>query len=310
MKPGNNTSTTEFILLGFPSSREIQIVYFMLFLVIYILTIVINSLIIIIVIVDPKLHNPMYFFLSNFAFLEICYSTTTVPKMLSGFLKEISTISYTSCLLQLSFFFTFGPTEFFMLAVMAYDRYVAICYPLRYTVIMNSRLCKQLALGCWASGILTSWTLTVPITRLSFCRLNAINHFFCDFLPLLKLSCSDTTASEAAFFSLAWIVVLTSLLLNTVSYFYIIMTILRIPSTTGRRKAFSTCASHLTVVLIFYGTVIFMYVRPAAKYSFDTDKIVSLFYSVLTPLLNPLIYSLRNRDVIKALNKAWSKISS
>nr|XP_033779079.1 olfactory receptor 6F1-like [Geotrypetes seraphini] len=308
MKAGRNTSVTEFILLGFPSSREIQIIYFTVFLVIYIMTIFINSLIMIIVVVDPKLHNPMYFFLSNFAFLEICYSTTTVPRMLSGFLKEKSTISYRSCLVQLSFFFTFGPTEFFMLAVMAYDRYVAICYPLRYTTIMNSKLCKQLALGSWASGFLSGWTLTVPITQLSFCRLNTINHFFCDFLPILKLSCSDTMASEATFFSLAWIVMVASLFLNAVSYFNIILTILRIPSTTGRRKAFSTCASHLTVVLIFYGTTFFMYLRPA-KYSFDADKVVSLFYSILTPILNPLIYSLRNRDVIRALNKAWSKIS-
>ncbi|XP_029435456.1 olfactory receptor 6F1-like [Rhinatrema bivittatum] len=308
MNAGNRSSVTEFILLGFPSSREMQIVYFMVFLLIYILTIAINSLIIIIVRVDAKLHRPMYFFLSNFAFLEICYTTTTVPKMLSGFLIEKNVISYSCCIVQLCFFFTFGPTEFFLLAVMAYDRYVAICYPLRYGIIMNSRLCKQLAVGSWASGFLTSWTLTVPITQLSLCRLNLINHFFCDFLPILKLACSDTTASEAAFFSLAWIVVLCSLLINSVSYGYIILTIIHIPSTTGRRKAFSTCASHLTVVVIFYGTVIFVIMGPTAKYSFDADKIVSLFYSVITPLLNPLIYSLRNRDVIMALNNAWSKI--
>ncbi|XP_029435452.1 olfactory receptor 6F1-like [Rhinatrema bivittatum] len=308
MKAGNQTSVTEFILLGFPSSKEIQIICFIVLLHIYIMTIATNSIIIIIVRVNPILHSPMYFFLSNFAFLEICYTTTTAPKMLSGFLTEKSRISYRSCIVQLFFFFTFGPTELFLLSAMAYDRYIAICYPLRYGTIMNSRLCKQLAVGSWASGFLTSWTLTVPITQLSFCRLNLINHFFCDFLPLLKLACSDTTASEAAFFSLSWSLVLISLLINLVSYFYIILTIVRIPSTTGRRKAFFTCASHLTVVLIFYGTVIFMYLRPTAKYSFDTDKIVSLFYSVITPLLNPLIYSLRNRDVIKALNNAWSKI--
>ncbi|XP_030042448.1 olfactory receptor 6-like [Microcaecilia unicolor] len=309
MKTSNQTSVNEFILLGFPSSQEIQMLYFIILLAIYLLTLTTNGIIIIIVRVNPKLHSPMYFFLSNFAFLEICYITTTVPKMLSGFLQEKNTISYRHCVLQLFFFFTFGPTELFFLVSMAYDRYIAICYPLQYCTIMNSRLCKQLVIGSWLSGFLTSGTLTIPITQLSFCSLKVINHFFCDFLPLLKLSCSDTKASEAAFFSLSWSLVLVSLVLNVVSYCYILLTILRIPSTTGRQKAFLTCASHLTVVMIFYGTVIFMYLRPAAKYAFDTDKIVSLFYSVLTPLLNPLIYSLRNRDVIEAIKKAFAKIS-
>nr|XP_033779080.1 olfactory receptor 1038-like [Geotrypetes seraphini] len=309
MKAGNQTSVTEFILLGFPSSPEIQMLCFVVLLAIYILTLATNCIIIMIVRVDSKLHSPMYFFLSNFALLEICYITTTVPKMLSGFLIEKNIIPYRQCILQLFCFFIFGPAELFFLVSMAYDRYIAICYPLRYSTIMSSRLCKLLVIGSWASGFLTSGTLTIPITQLSFCRLNAINHFFCDFLPLLKLSCSDTKASEAAFFSLSWSLVLTSLILNIVSYSYIILTILRIPSTTGRQKAFFTCASHLTVVLIFYGTVIFMYLRPAATYAFDTDKIVSLFYSVLTPLLNPLIYSLRNKDVIEAIKKTLSKIS-
>ncbi|XP_030042449.1 olfactory receptor 6F1-like [Microcaecilia unicolor] len=309
MKASNQTSVNEFILLGFPSSQEIQILCFIVLLAIYILTLVTNGIIIIIVRVDSKLHSPMYFFLSNFAFLEICYITTTVPKMLSGFLTETNTISFRNCVLQLCFFFTFGPTEVFLLVSMAYDRYIAICYPLQYSTIMNSRLCKLLAVGSWASGFLTGGTLTIPITQVSFCRMNLINHFFCDYLPLLKLACSDTTASEAAFFSLAWIVVVTTLILNMVSYCYILLTILRIPSTTGRQKAFLTCASHLTVVMIFYVTVGFMYLRSTLKFAFDTDKIVSLFYSILTPLLNPLIYSLRNRDVIKALKKAWNKIS-
>ncbi|XP_029435451.1 olfactory receptor 6F1-like [Rhinatrema bivittatum] len=308
MEFGNQTFVTEFILLGFSGSRKIQMIYFVMFLVIYILTIIANGTIISLVIIDSCLHSPMYFFLGNFAFLEIWYSTTTVPKMLSNFLAESKAISYRNCIAQLCSIFTFGLTEFLLLAVMAYDRYIAICYPLRYGAIMNSNFCKQVVIASWASGFLTGWTLTIPIVQLSFCRLNQINHFFCDFVPLLKLSCSDTTATEASFFTAAYVVVLSSLFFTTVSYCYIILTILRIPSNSGRQKAFSTCSSHLTVAVIFYGTVIFTYLRPNSTHDLDTDKVVSLFYSVITPLLNPLIYSLRNQKVIKSLKTAWRKI--
>ncbi|XP_030042446.1 olfactory receptor 6F1-like [Microcaecilia unicolor] len=306
----NQTSFTEFLLLGFPGPREIQILYFMVFLVIYILTIATNSMIITLVTVDKNLHSPMYFFLSNFAFLEIWYTTATIPKMLSGFLTGNKAIPYRSCIAQLCFFFTLGSIEYILLTVMAFDRYFAICYPLRYGTIMNSRLCKQLSIGSWTSGFLNGWTMSIPASQFSFCSSNQINHFFCDFIPLLKLACSDTFISEIIFFVLAWIIVLTSLFLISVSYFYIILTILRIPSTTGRKKAFSTCASHLTVVLIFFGTAIFIYLRPNPKQTYKADKVVALFFSAITPLMNPLIYSLRNKEVLKALNRAWKKICS
>ncbi|XP_029435454.1 olfactory receptor 6F1-like [Rhinatrema bivittatum] len=310
MTANNQTSITEFMLLGFPGSREVQILYFVVFLVIYILTITTNSIIITIVSIDPHLHSPMYFFLSNFAFLEIWYATATIPKMLSGFLTGNKAISYRSCIAQSYFCFILASMEYILLTVMAFDRYYAICYPLQYGTIMNSRLCKQLAIGSWTSGFLNGWPISIPASRSSFCGSNQINHFFCDFIPLLKLTCSDTIVSEVIFFGLAWVIVLTSLFLITVSYCYIIMTILRIPSATGRKKAFSTCASHLTVVLIFFGTAIFIYLRPNPMQSFEADKVVSLIFSAITPLLNPLIYSLRNKEVLKALNRVWNKMCS
>ncbi|XP_029435458.1 olfactory receptor 6F1-like [Rhinatrema bivittatum] len=308
MTANNQTSVTEFMLLGFPGSREIQILYFVVFLIIYMMTITTNSIIITIVNIDPHLHSPMYFFLSNFAFLEIWYTTATIPKMLSGFLTGNKAISYRSCIAQLCFCFILGSMEYILLTVMAFDRYYAICYPLQYGTIMTGRLCKQLAIGSWTSGFLNGWTMSIPVSLFSFCRSNQINNFFCDFMPLLKLACSVTFVSKVIFFSLAWVLVLTSLLLITVSYCYIILTILRIPSATGRKKAFSTCASHLTVVLIFFGTSIFIYLRPNPMQSFEADKVVSLIFAAITPLLNPLIYSLRNKDVLNALRRVWGKI--
>ncbi|XP_029435459.1 olfactory receptor 6F1-like [Rhinatrema bivittatum] len=304
----NQTSITEFMLLGFPGSREIQILYFVVFLIIYIMTITTNSIIIIIVNIDLQLHSPMYFFLSNFAFLEIWYITATIPKLISDFLTGNKAISYRSCIAQSCFCFILGSMEYILLTVMAFDRYYAICYPLQYGTIMTGRLCKQLAIGSWSSGFLIGWMVLILLSQFSFCGLNQINHFFCDFIPLLKLACSDTFVSVVIIFPVLWVLMLTSLLLIAVSYCYIITTILRIPSTTGRKKAFSTCASHLTVVLIFFCTAIFIYIRPNPMQSFEADKVVSLIFAAITPLLNPLIYSLRNKDVLKALSRAWSKI--
>lgn len=297
----NKTKVTFFILLGFPGSFQIQLIYFSVFLIIYILTVLANLLIVTVVRVNAQLHIPMYFFLSNFAVLDTWCSTAVIPKTLSYLITQNKVISHSGCLTQLCFVFSVGPTEFFLLTVMAYDRYLAICFPLQYVTMMNSQICLYLAIGSWLSGFCTGWTLTIPTALLHFCGPNLIDHFFCDFIPLVKLSCSDTSTSETVFFSFAWVVVLTSLIFITVSYSYIIKTILRIPSSFGRQKAFSTCAAHLTVVIIFYGTVIFMYVRPRASYFSDKDKIISLFYSVITPLLNPLIYSLRNREFNKAM---------
>ncbi|XP_075681678.1 olfactory receptor 6F1-like [Rhinoderma darwinii] len=285
-----------------------QLFYFLFFLVIYILTVLANLLIITVVSLNAHLHIPMYFFLCNFAVLDAWCSTAVIPKTLSYLITQNKVISHSGCLAQLCFVHSVGPTEFFLLTVMAYDRYLAICYPLQYAAMMNSQICLYLAIGSWMSGFFTGWTLTIPTALLNFCGVNVIDHFFCDYIPLVKLSCSDTSTSETVFFSFAWVVVLTSLMFTTVSYSYIIKTILRIPSSVGRQKAFSTCAAHLTVVIIFYGTVIFMYVRPRVSYISDKDKIISLFYSVITPLLNPLIYSLRNREFKKAIKSSHEKL--
>ncbi|XP_053555832.1 olfactory receptor 6F1-like [Bombina bombina] len=303
----NQTEVTYFIIKGFPGPPKVQLIYFSMFLLIYILTVITNALIIIMVQLDSRLHIPMYYFLSNFSVLDTWCSSAVIPKTLSYLITNDRTISHSGCLTQLCFVFSVGPTEFFLLTVMAYDRYLAICYPLRYAILMNNHTCLVLAAGSWMSGFLTGWTLTIPMAMLNFCGPNLINHFFCDFIPLVKLSCSDTSTSETTFFSFAWVVVLSSLIFAAVSYSYIVKTILKIPSSIGRKKAFSTCAAHLTVIIIFYGTVIFMYVRPRASYISDKDKLISLFYSVITPLLNPLIYSLRNREFKQALKKVKSK---
>ncbi|CAN2387301.1 Olfactory receptor [Pristimantis euphronides] len=284
-----------------------QLFYFSILLVIYILTVFTNILIITVVSLNAHLHIPMYFFLSNFAVLDTWCSTVVVPKTLSYLITQNKIISHSGCLTQLCFVFSVGPTEFFLLTVMAYDRYLAICFPLQYVTIMNSQICLYLAIGSWISGFFTGWTLTIPTALLNFCGPNLIDHFFCDYIPLVKLSCSDTSTSETVFFSFAWVVVLASLVFITISYSYIIKTVFQISSSLSRQKAFSTCAAHLTVVIIFYGTVIFMYVRPRASYFSNKDKIISLVYSLITPLLNPLIYSLRNIEFKNAVKAAQKK---
>jgi olfactory receptor len=244
----------------------------------------------------------MYFFLANLSVLETFYTTVTVPKLLAGLLAGARTISFSGCLTQLFLFLSLGSSECFLLATMACDRYLAICHPLHYPAIMDSRLCLQLALSAWLGGFLASFVSTALISRLRFCGSNVLNHFFCDISPLLQLSCSDTTTIETLDFVAALAVLATSLMVTTVSYAHILATVLRIPG-AGHQKAFSTCASHLVVVVIFYTTTIFMYARPHAISSFDLNKLVSVVYSVVTPLLNPIIYCLRNRDIREALAK-------
>uniref|UniRef100_A0A8C5Q4I5 Olfactory receptor n=1 Tax=Leptobrachium leishanense TaxID=445787 RepID=A0A8C5Q4I5_9ANUR len=296
----NKSFVHEFIFQGFSVSEKSQLFIFVVILNIYLFTLFGNLLIVSLVCLCPSIQNPMYIFLGNFSFTEICYTTVIIPQILVHTQQERKVISYIRCLLQLYFL---GPTEFFLLTVMAYDRYAAICSPLRYSYIMNEKVCQHLAVVSWMSGFFTGWTLTIPTAMLNFCGPNVINHFFCDFVPLVKLSCSDTSVSETVFFSLAWVVVLSSLSFSTISYSFIIKTILKIPSSLGRQKAFSTCAAHLTVLIIFYGTCIFLYVRPRASFLSDKDKILSLIYSVITPCLNPLIYTLRNREFKQALIK-------
>ncbi|XP_029435376.1 olfactory receptor 6N1-like [Rhinatrema bivittatum] len=303
----NQTRVTEFVFVGFPASQNLQQALFVIFLLFYLLTVISNFVIITVVWTDFHLHTPMYFFIGDFSFLEIFYTTTTVPKMLAIFLVERKSIYFTSCMIQLYIFFSLGATECFLLVAMAYDRYLAICRPLHYPTLMNNRVCVQLIAGCWLSGFLASVLNITFIVILPFCGPNTINHFFCDYAPLLKLSCKDTSISESVFFTLSWTVALTSFFLIMASYTHIIFTILTIPSSSGRKKAFSTCASHLTVVCMFYSTVIFMYVRPQAQRTIDSDKIVSVFYTVVTPLLNPIIYSLRNKEVKESLKKALKR---
>ncbi|XP_014465252.1 olfactory receptor 6F1-like [Alligator mississippiensis] len=296
----NETTVMEFILLGFPGSLSLQISIFMLFLLMYILTVIGNMAIITLVITNHRLHTPMYFFLCNLSFLEIWYTTASVPKTLAIILGKSRTISFHGCLLQLYLIFSFGCTEHFLLAVMAYDRYLAICHPLRYSSIMNNTLSTQLAITCWVGGFLVVLVPIFLISRLFFCGPNVINHFWCNMDSWIVLSCTDTHKVETIAFIIAAFVILGSCMITLLSYIYIISTIVRIPSAKGRQKAFSTCSSHLSVVIIWYGSTIFLFVKPSARSSLELTKIVTILNTIVTPLLNPFIYALRNREVKEA----------
>ncbi|XP_069486185.1 olfactory receptor 6F1-like [Ambystoma mexicanum] len=304
----HNSTSVEFVLIGFPVHPNLNIILFLTFLVMYIFTLFGNMLIIVIYRLDACLRTPMYFFLSHFSILEIGYTTVTVPNLLHYQLSRNKTISFQSCLTQMYFFFFFGTAEFFFLALMAFDRYVAICHPLHYHSIMDSRSCSQMVSASWILSSLVPVCPTSIISRLPFGGNRRINHFFCDVGPVIKLSTSVTFLADLSVFMVSALVVLSSFLLIVYSYVSIIVTILRIPSATGRKKAFSTCGSHLIVVTIFFGTVIFMYVRPASLDSADHNKAVSFFYSVVTPMLNPIIYSLRNKEVKEALSKVTGRM--
>ncbi|XP_012871091.1 PREDICTED: olfactory receptor 6F1 [Dipodomys ordii] len=307
MTTKNETLLQDFLLLGFPGTQALQLSLFMLFLVMYLLTIVGNVAILLLVSTSQQLHTPMYFFLSNLSFLEIWYTTAAVPKALAILLGRSRTISFASCLLQMYLVFSLGCTEYFLLAAMAYDRYLAICFPLHYGAIMSSLLSVQLALGSWVCGFLAIALPTALISSLSFCGPRAINHFFCDIAPWIALACTSTQAVELVSFGIAFVVILSSCLITLVSYIYIINTILRIPSGSGRSKAFSTCSSHLTVVLIWYGSTIFLHVRTSIKDALDLTKAVHVLNTVVTPVLNPFIYTLRNKDVRETLLKKWKR---
>ncbi|KAB0376647.1 hypothetical protein FD755_011091 [Muntiacus reevesi] len=305
----NQTTVTEFILTAFPARQELQIFLFMVLLFTYMLTLTGNCVIISLIWADNRLQTPMYFFLSNLSLLDISYTTSVTPKLLSFLLKDRKTISLAGCISQTYFFFFLGTVEFILLVVMSFDRYVAICNPLRYTTIMNSRVCLLLVLGCWVGAFLSVLCPVILLSRLPFCQ-KEINHFFCDIAPLLQAACIDTHLLEMISFLLSSLILLTSLVITTVSYTYIISTILRIPSAQGRQKAFSTCASHITVVSIAYGSNIFMYVRSSQNQSLEFDKVTAVFTIMVTPLLNPFIYSLRNETVKDVLRDAVNKIIS
>ncbi|XP_028563378.2 olfactory receptor 11L1-like [Podarcis muralis] len=306
----NNTSAPEFILLGFSGFQEFQILLFFSFLVVYLFILLGNALIILLSNMDVALHVPMYFFLSNFSFLEMCYTSVTVPRLLGDFLTGPQAISLQACITQMYFFFSLGTTEFFLLAIMAYDRYLAICQPLQYPVLMNSSVCACLACSCWLGGFLTPFLPIAFISQLPFNGSNQINHFFCDTSPLINLSTGDTFMADTMVFLVSAVIVLVSFLLTLTSYALIVSTILDLPSASGRHKTFSTCASHLTVVTIFYSTVIFMYLCPHSGQTSELEKVVSVFYTVITPVLNPIIYTLRNKDVKKALGKVLSRVKN
>ncbi|NXJ71716.1 O11A1 protein, partial [Rostratula benghalensis] len=298
---GNETAVVEFIILGFQSIPEVQFLLFLMFLVTYITTVTGNLLIMVLVVTDHYLHSPMFFFLGNLSFLETCYTSTILPRMLASFLTSKYVISLNGCFLQYFFFTGLAGAECCLLTAMSYDRYVAICKPLHYATIMNSRCCLQLAGVSWVNGLLASAIVTSLMPQLTFCGPNEIDHFFCDFTPVVKLSCSDTHWIELVTFVLASLLTLPPFLLTLISYVCISYTVLRIPSSTGRQKAFATCSSHLTVVTLFYGTLIVVYLVPETNTLGDLHKVFSVGYTVLTPLVNPLIYSLRNNKVKKAL---------
>uniref|UniRef100_A0A452IEU3 Olfactory receptor n=1 Tax=Gopherus agassizii TaxID=38772 RepID=A0A452IEU3_9SAUR len=298
---GNQTGVTEFILLGFGNLLELQILLFLLFLVIYIVTVAGNILIVVLVVADQHLHTPMYFFLGNLSCLETCYTSNILPRVLASLLTGDRTISVEGCIVQLHCFVS---TEGCLLAVMSYDRYLAICKPLHYSALMNDRFSLQLGVGSWLSGFTVSTNTECWMSQMIFCGPNEIEHFFCDYIALLKLSCSDTSKMVLVIFFLSFIMILLPFLFTLTSYMCIISTILRIPSTMGRQKAFSTCSSHLIMVTIFYGTLTIVYMLPDTAALRDLNKVLPVFYTILTPLANPLIYSLRNKEVKEALRKA------
>ncbi|XP_012602093.2 olfactory receptor 5G9-like [Microcebus murinus] len=307
MADENYTRITEFIFIGLKCHPQLQVFLFLLFLLFYLITVTGNLAMIVLIHMDSRLHTPMYFFLSHLSFVDICFSSVVGPKMLTDFFAERKAISFLGCALQQWFSGFFVATECLLLASMAYDRYVAICNPLLYSVAMSQRLCIQLVVGPYAAGFLNTMTHTTAAFRLPFCHSNIINHFFCDMSPLLSLICADIWINKLLVFIVAGALLAVSSLTIVVSYFYIVSAILRIRSADGRRKAFSTCSSHLTAVSILYGTLFFIYVRPGAIFSLDLNKVVSVFYTSVIPMLNPLIYSLRNKEVKAAMGRMIAK---
>ncbi|KAM8973304.1 olfactory receptor 2G3-like [Pelodytes ibericus] len=307
MTSGNQTTMIEFILLGLTSQSNMQIVLFVVFLTCYMISLIVNIIIIWISWVNPRLHTPMYFFLSNLAFLDIWYTSSIVPNMLANFLSLRKNISFVGCMSQMCIHLSLGGTECYILLVMAYDRYIAICKPLQYTNIMHPVLCIKFAAGSWMGGLVNSMIHTGFALRLPFCGPNVINHFFCEVPSVLELACTDVSLNKTIIFVCAILVVMMPFLLIIVTYVYIITNILKITTSLGRKKAFSTCASHIIVVSLFYGTIIFMYMRPGQTHVLNEDKMATLFYSVITPMLNPLIYTLKNKDVKGALMETIRK---
>lgn len=306
----NHTTVVEFVLLGLTNSRHLEIILFLILVIAYFLILFGNVTVISITLVDHFLQTPMYFFLRNFAILEITFTSTFIPSTLYSLLTERKIISLPGCFLQMLLFFCLGTCTFFHVAAMSFDRYVAICRPLHYTTIMNNRFCFQLVLACWAVSFLLMSPPIIMIAQLPFCGPNVLNHFYCDTSQLLQLSCTDTWFIEGLLFILSIIIVPGTLTITVISYGCIIITILHMPSSSGRKKTFSTCSAHLVVVTVFYSTSIYRYNRTAQRGGQGSDKVLSFFFSVVTQMLNPYIYSLRNNQVKRALKESMSKAFS
>ncbi|XP_049633936.1 olfactory receptor 150-like [Suncus etruscus] len=307
MSTGNDSLVTKFIFTGLTACPKLQLPLLFLFLTIYVVTVVGNLGMIILIGLSSHLHTPMYFFLCSLSLIDFCQSTTITPKMLVNFVTEKNIISYSECMTQLYFFLVFVISECHMLAAMAYDRYVAICSPLLYNVTMTYQVCYWLVVGVYSMGIIGATAHTGCMLRVHFCQVNRINHYFCDLNPLLELSCSSTYINEVLVLCFSAFNIFVPTLTIVASYVFIIASILRIRSTEGRAKAFSTCSSHVSAVSVFFGSAAFMYLQPSSMSSMDHGKVSSVFYTIVVPMLNPLIYSVRNKDVQIALNKMLKK---
>ncbi|XP_038178638.1 olfactory receptor 150 [Arvicola amphibius] len=308
MAEGNKSIVTEFILTGLTDKPELQLPLFLLFLGIYLFTVLGNLGMIILILFSSHLHTPMYFFLSSLSFIDLCYSTIITPKMLVNFVAKKNVISYQECMTQLYFFIAFVISECHMLAAMAYDRYVAICNPLLYNVTMSYQVCSWMVSGVYGMGFIGAAVHTLCMLRVVFCNTNIINHYFCDLFPLIEIACTSTFINEVVLLCLSAFNIFIPTLTILGSYIFIIASILRIKSTEGRFKAFSTCSSHFSAVAVFFGSLAFMYLQPFSVSSKDKGKVSSVFYTTVVPMLNPMIYSLRNRDVKFALNKFFQKM--
>uniref|UniRef100_A0A8D2DU75 Olfactory receptor n=1 Tax=Sciurus vulgaris TaxID=55149 RepID=A0A8D2DU75_SCIVU len=309
----NQTILVEFFLKGLSGYPRLEVLFFVLILLMYVVILLGNGTLITISILDSHLHTPMYFFLGNLSFLDICYTTTSIPSTLVSFLSERKTISFSGCAVQMFLGLAMGTTECVLLGMMAFDRYVAICNPLRYLIIMSKNSYVIMAAGSWFLGVVNSAVQTAFVVQLPFCRNNIINHFSCEILAVMKMACADISGNEFIMLVATTLFTLMPLLLIVISYSLIVSSILKIRSSEGRSKAFSTCSAHLTVVIIFYGTILSMYMKPKSKDTLDsdgldaTDKLISMFYGVMTPMMNPLIYSLRNKDVKEALKNLLNR---
>ncbi|XP_007945872.1 olfactory receptor 10T2-like [Orycteropus afer afer] len=309
MKRQNQSIITEFILIGFSNLGDLQILLFFTFLLVYLATLMANTTIMTVIRLDRTLHSPMYFFLFVLSCSETCYTLVIVPKMLTNLLSTNTTISFSGCATQLYFFVGLACTNCFLIAVMGYDRYIAICNPLNYTLIVSRATCMQLVLASSFCGFLISVVVNVLVFSVPFCASNQVNHFFCDISAVIRLGCTDTSLKEIVIFFLSILVLLVPFVLIFISYIFIVSTILKISSVEGQKKAFATCASHLTVVIVHYGCASFIYLRPTSLYSSDKDRLVAVTYTIITPLLNPLVYTLRNKEVKTALRKVLNRYS-